>query len=253
MTIDTIYFGGGTPSLCTMNEVRCMIVELRKFYNVHPDAEITLEANPDDISEEKLIGWKTIGINRLSIGVQSFFNDDYLSRFKVVVFLSTTGDILTPEQEKSMEKFIENGGGFVGIHAACDTEYDWAWYDKAIGTHFRDHSMFPHLPEAEVVTEDKTHPSTNFMPDRWKKIDEWYNFKSNVRGKDSVKVLLSLNEKSYDVGETKGMGGNHPISWTNVVGKGRVFYTGLGHTPETYSDKNAMPHIVEGIAWAGRF
>lgn len=193
-------------------------------------------------------GWKVITTEN-----GAFFNDDYLNRFKVVVFLSTTGDVLTPEQEKSFEKFIENGGGYVGIHAAADTEYDWLWYDKLLGTHFRDHSIFPHTPEATITTENRTHPSTKHLPEHWKKADEWYNYKNSVRGKDSLQVLMSLDEKTYDVGETKGMGGDHPIAWTNVIGKGRMFYTGLGHTDETFTDSNSLQHIIGGIEWAGKF
>lgn len=184
----------------------------------------------------------------------AFFNDDYLRRFKVVVFLSTTGDVLTPDQEKSLEKFIENGGGYVGIYAASDTEYDWAWYDHLLGTHFRDHPLYPeHTPDAELITDTRTHPTTRHLPARWHKVDEWYNFKKSVRGQDSVEVLLTLNEASYPAKWPKKMEGDHPISWTNKVGSGRMFYTGMGHTNETFTDKYAMPHIVEGIAWAGRF
>lgn len=74
--VETIYIGGGTPSLCTKFEVQSMIEEIRSVFSVSTSAEITLEANPDDITEEKLIDWKEIGINRLSIGVQSFFEED---------------------------------------------------------------------------------------------------------------------------------------------------------------------------------
>ncbi|GAB3985454.1 hypothetical protein GCM10028807_00740 [Spirosoma daeguense] len=184
----------------------------------------------------------------------AFFNDDYLSRFKTIVFLSTTGDILTSEQEKAFERFIENGGGYVGIHAASDTEYSWDWYDHMLGTHFRDHPLYPeHTPEAEIITDARTHPTTQHLPERWRKKDEWYNFKQSVRGKDRIQVLLTLNEDSYKATFPKKMEGDHPISWINTIGKGRIFYTGMGHTDETFTDKNAMPHIVAGIEWAGRF
>ncbi|MBD2699124.1 ThuA domain-containing protein [Spirosoma sp. BT702] len=189
-----------------------------------------------------------------SIENGAFFNDDYLSRFKVVVFLSTTGDILTSEQEKAFERFIENGGGYVGIHAASDTEYAWDWYDHMLGTHFRDHPLYPeHTPEAEIITDDRTHPTTKHLPSTWRRKDEWYNFKQSVRGKDSIKVLLTLNEATYKATWPKAMGGDHPISWINTVGQGRIFYTGMGHTDETFTDKNAFPHIVAGIEWAGHF
>ena len=183
----------------------------------------------------------------------AFFNDDYLKRFKVVVWLSTTGDVLMPDQQRAFERFVEQGAGYVGIHAASDTEYDWPWYDRLLGTHFRDHSLFPHTPEAELVVEDRQHPTTTGLPERWRKTDEWYNFRKNPRNVPGIHVLMNVNEKTYDVGETKGMGGDHPVSWTNQVGQGRVFYTAIGHTDETFQRPEAMRHIVAAIEWAGKF
>lgn len=191
----------------------------------------------------------------------AFFTDDYLRRFRVVVFLSTTGDVLTPAQKKAFERFVETGGGYAGIHAASDTEHGWVWYGRLLGTHFRDHPVLPNpTPNAELITDDRTHPATRHLPARWRKTDEWYDYRQSVRGNGHIRVLLSLNEASYPAvwstnpfGWITKMGGDHPVSWTNTVGNGRVFYTGLGHTPETFTDRYAMPHIVAGIAWAGRF
>ncbi len=182
----------------------------------------------------------------------AFFNDDYLRRFRVVVFLSTTGDVLLRDQEQAFERFIEAGGGYVGIHAASDTEYDWPWYDRLLGTHFRDHTLFPQTPEAELVTEVTDHEATAKLPARWKKMDEWYNFRANPRAVPGIRVLLSVDEKTYPVGMMKGMGGDHPISWTHEVGKGRMFYSALGHTDDTFQQPLAVAHLTGGIAWAGR-
>lgn len=193
-------------------------------------------------------GWQVVSTEN-----GAFFNDDYLKRFKVVVWLSTTGDVLTPDQEKAFERFVESGGGYVGIHSACDTEYDWAWYDRAVGTHFRDHSIFPHTPEAVLRVEDKQNASTAGLPDRWKHIDEWYNFKTNPRKSPGIHVLMNVDESTYDLGETKGMGSDHPISWTHNVGQGRMFYTAIGHTPETFQQPLSLQHLAGGITWAGRF
>lgn len=192
-------------------------------------------------------GWQVVATEN-----GAFFNDDYLSRFKVVVFHCTTGDILTPEQQASFEKFVENGGGYVGIHSAADTEYEWEWYDRLLGTHFRNHSIFPHTPVATVITEDKNHPTTAHLPDNFRRADEWYNYKRSVRGIDSIRVLLSVNENSYDVGETKGMGKDHPISWINQVGKGRMFYTGMGHDASVFEEPLTLIHLTRAIDWAGR-
>lgn len=193
-------------------------------------------------------GWNVIATDN-----GAFFNEDYLNKFKVVVFLSTTGDILTKEQERAFEKFVASGGGYVGIHAAADTEYEWKWYNDFLGTHFRDHSLFPHTPEATLMTENKKHPSTAHLPNRWKKVEEWYNFKDNVRNKKGFDVLLSVDETSYNVGETDGMAGDHPITWVSSAKNGRMFYTALGHDSETFTEVKSMNHILKGIEWAGRF
>lgn len=182
----------------------------------------------------------------------AFFNDEYLKKFKVIIFLSTTGDVFIQEQREAFTRFMEGGGGFVGIHAASDTEHKWDWYNQMIGTHFKHHTLFPQLPEGEMITEDTTHPTTAFLPRRWKRKDEWYCFLTNPRERDSVHILTTIDEKTYDTGILGGMGNDHPISWTNTIGKGRVFYTAIGHTEETFSEELTLKHISEGIAWAGK-
>ena len=176
----------------------------------------------------------------------------HLGKFKVVVFLCTSGKILAEEQRWVFQWVIENGGGFVGIHSASDTEHGWDWYNRMLGTHFKHHTLFPQLPEAEIVIEDTMHPATAFLPRRWKRIDEWYCFHSNPRDRDSINILATVDENTYDVGILGGMGKDHPIAWTKNEGKGRVFYTAIGHTTETFSEELALKHIAEGIAWAGK-
>jgi type 1 glutamine amidotransferase len=193
------------------------------------------------------------GWNVISSDNGAFFNDDYLSKFKVVVFLSTTGDVLTKEQEAAFERFITNGGGYVGIHSATDTEYEWGWYNDFVGTHFRDHSLFPHTPKGTILTEQSNHYTTSHLPERWDKVEEWYNFKNSIRNEKGFRVLLSVDESTYDVGESDGMNGDHPISWISENLNGRMFYTALGHEPETFTEGNSMKHILRGIEWAGKF
>jgi type 1 glutamine amidotransferase len=184
----------------------------------------------------------------------AYFNYQDLQSVKVVVFLSTTGNILTKAQKKAFENYMESGGGYVGIHSASDTEHHWDWYDHLLGTHFKSHTLIPsHIAEAEINTEIKNHLATKHLPDRWNKEDEWYNFKQNVRGIKNIQVLLSLNERSYHSIWPKRMGNDHPVSWTNLVGKGRMFYTGMGHTSKTFVDKYALEHIMGGVEWAGQF
>ncbi len=247
----------------------------RKLPWQYPVFETVRPPNPEQVGEKGvLIFSKTNGFRHQSIevGIEAlqkagkergwdvratengaFFNEDYLSRFKVIVFLSTTGAVLTAEQKKAFEKFSENGGSFAGIHSASDTEYDWIWYGQYLGTRFRDHTILPWLtPEAELITEIKDHPATKHLPATWTKVDEWYNFTSSVRGKQGFQVLLSVNNSSYTALYPRAMHPDHPISWINQVGNSRMFYTGLGHTAGTFNDIHAMPHIIEGMSWAGR-
>ncbi|MDX1748594.1 MAG: ThuA domain-containing protein, partial [Halobacteriales archaeon] len=125
----------------------------------------------------------------------ALFNDDYLARFDVIVFLMTTGDVLDGPQEDAMQRFVQSGGGWVGIHSASDTEYDWTWYGELVGAYFSDH---PSIQDAAIDVEDATHPSTSHLPARWERRDEWYNFATNPR--PEVHVLATLDETTYDGG-----------------------------------------------------
>ena len=178
------------------------------------------------------------------------FSPDYLSHFDVVVWLSTTWDVLSPEQEKAFESYIENGGGYVGIHAAADTEYDWPWYGETlVGTWFKDHPVFPNVRAADVIIEDTTHAATKDLPVRWNYTDEWYNFKKSPREVSGIQVLASLDETSYDAGP--GAMGDHPIIWCRSLGQGRAIYSGLGHTPASFTDPLYLQHLTGAINWAG--
>lgn len=171
------------------------------------------------------------------------FRPNRLSNVDVIVFLNTSDDVLGPEGQKALRSFVENGGGFVGVHAAADTEYDWPWYGRLVGAYFEDH---PQIQEATVRVDDASHPSTEMLPEEWVRRDEWYNYQSNPR--DDVNVLLTLDESTYEGGT---MGTDHPIAWYHSVQDGRSWYTGGGHTAESYSDPDFRAHLVGGIHWAG--
>jgi type 1 glutamine amidotransferase len=160
--------------------------------------------------------------------------------FDAVLFLNTTGDIFDEEQQKAFEKYIKNGGGFIGIHSATDTEYDWPWYGKLVGAYFLGH---PEQQNATLTILDKTHPATSFLGNTWDKYDEWYNFK-NINS--AISVLITLEESSYKGGEN---GDNHPISWYHEYEGGKIFYTGLGHTKESYTDPIFLKHVLGGIQY----
>jgi len=173
----------------------------------------------------------------------SRFSDAGLAAYDAVIFLSTTGDVLDDAQQAAFERFVRGGKGFVGIHGATDTEYDWAWYGGLVGAYFREH---PAVQPAHVVVEDAAHPATTGLPNPWPRTDEWYSFKVNPR--PNVHVLLSLDESSYSAGSSN-MNGDHPIAWCHEYDGGRAFYTALGHTSESFSDPLFMGQLAGALTW----
>jgi cytochrome c len=173
------------------------------------------------------------------------FNDQALAAFQVVVFVNTTADVLDPGQQAAFERYIAAGNGWVGVHSAADTEYDWPWYGGLLGgdAWFLIH---PPIQTAELQVEQAGHPSTAHLPASFMLQDEWYNYRRNPR--PQVNVLLRLNEASYQVGE--GAMGDHPIAWYHEYAGGRAWYTGLGHRSELYSDPQFLEHLLGGIRWA---
>jgi type 1 glutamine amidotransferase len=167
------------------------------------------------------------------------FSDAVLSRYKVVVFLSTTGDVLDTGEKAAFERYIRSGGGFVGIHSASDTEYGWPWYGRLVGTWFASH---PQIQRAAIHIPNPDHLSTKGLPALWERTDEWYNFRSNPRG--TVQVLATLDEATYSGG---AMGADHPIAWCQEIDGGRSWYTAMGHTKEAYAEPLFRLHLLGGI------
>ena len=170
------------------------------------------------------------------------FSDANLANYDAVIFLNTTGDVLQPTAQGAFERFIQAGGGYVGIHAAADTEYDWPWYGELMGGYFESH---PAIQTADVLVADRAHPSTAHLPARWTRTDEWYNYQTNPRG--NVHVLATLDESTYN-GGTDGF--DHPIAWCHDFDGGRSFYTGFGHTVSTFSEPEFLQHLLGGIEYA---
>lgn len=172
------------------------------------------------------------------------FSEKNLKNYNVIVFLNTTGDVLNEAQQLEMNRWIQAGGGFVGIHAAADTEYDWPWYGELVGAYFNGHPNDPNVRDAVVKRVDKLHVSTKHLPDDWKRTDEWYNYK-DIKGE--INILLNLDEKSYEGGTN---GESHPIAWYRDFDGGRSWYTGLGHTNESYTDPEFLETLWGGIQYA---
>jgi type 1 glutamine amidotransferase len=163
----------------------------------------------------------------------SIFDDDAtLGTYRAVIFLLTTGDVLDPDGRAAFERYIRAGGGYVGVHSAADTEYGWPFYGELMGAYFASHPAI----QTAVLTG---------LPDAWVRTDEWYNFRRNPR--PDAQVLLQVDEGSYAGGE---MGDDHPIAWYHNFEGGRAWYTGMGHTRQSYSEPLFLRHLLAGIQYA---
>jgi cytochrome c len=172
------------------------------------------------------------------------FTDRTLQRYRAIVFMSTTGDVLNDAQQASFERYIQAGGGYVGIHSATDTEYEWPWYGRLAGAYFTSHPNNPNVRAAAFRTIDSTHVSTRGLPARWQRTDEFYNFKSIDPG---IHVLVDIDETSYEGGTN---GAHHPMSWYHDFDGGRAWYTAMGHTEETYAEAPFLTHLEGGLRYA---
>ncbi|TJZ52516.1 c-type cytochrome [Sphingobacterium olei] len=170
-----------------------------------------------------------------------WFTEDSLKQYAAVVFLNTTGDLLNNYQEADFERYIQAGGGFVGIHGAADAEYDWGWYGRLVGGYFVTH---PEVKEGKLTIVDKKHPATKSLPDIWVHTDEWYVFK---KMNESTHKLMTINKEVYANPEQMN---ETPMAWYHDFDGGRSFYTGLGHRTEDYTDTLFLKHILGGIEYA---
>lgn len=171
------------------------------------------------------------------------FTETELQKYNVIIFLNTTGDILDQTQQIELNRFIQAGGGWLGIHAAADTEYDWPWYGGLVGGYFKSHPNNPNVREASMKVLDQGHPATEGLPTDMKRTDEWYNYKTID---PDINVLINLDESSYEGGEN---GEEHPITWYKEYDGGRTFYTGFGHTKESYQEPEFLKLLWGGIQY----
>lgn len=172
------------------------------------------------------------------------FNPDTLEQYDAIIFLNTTGTVFNDDQRDAFESYIQSGGGFVGVHSATDTEYDWPWYGELVGAYFDNHPNNPNVRSATVQVQNSDHAATSMLPEEWEREDEWYNF-SEIS--DQINVLLTLDTSSYEGSDHPG---NHPIAWYHEYDGGRAFYTGLGHTDKSYSEDLFLRHLWGGILYA---
>ena len=221
---------GPTLSLPTDKPNVLLFEKVNGFY--HTDAIPAARAAVQSMGEAK--GWSVYTTDNAGV-----FTPENLAQFDVVVWSNNSGDVLTLSQRAAFETYMKQGGAAIALHgAAGDPSYFWEWYpDDFIGARFKGHPMNPQFQDARVITH-KDHPLSAALPAEWVMNDEWYAFHKNPRER-GVNVLLSLDESSYVHGGMNGedlsMGGEHPIAWTKCVGKGRSFYSAIGHLPESYT------------------
>lgn len=170
------------------------------------------------------------------------FRPGLLAAYRAVVFLSTTGTVLDAPGRAALRDHVAAGGGWMGVHSATATEYDWPGYEELAGARFTGH---PRVQTAPVTVADHAHPATAHLGEHWTLTDEWYNFRAPPP--DPVRVLLTIDERAYEGGE---MGPYHPLAWCRPYGGGRTFYTALGHPAGTYGDPGFRRHLLGGLRYA---
>jgi type 1 glutamine amidotransferase len=179
------------------------------------------------------------------------FTDKNLEQYQLVIFLNTTGDIFDSAQQKVMERFIQSGKGYVGIHSASDTEYGWEWYTKLVGRMFVIH---PLIQTAKLKVFDAKFPGLQGFADGRLWTDEWYEF--GPEKTTGLNYVLGVDETSYNpkvqwgTKKSEGMGAMHPLAWYHNFDGGRAFYTALGHVPDAFADAAYLNHLYAGILWA---
>ncbi len=179
------------------------------------------------------------------------FTDKYVEQYQVIIFLNTTGDIFDTAQQKVMERFIRSGKGYVGIHSASDTEYDWEWYTKLVGRMFHIH---PTIQTAKLQVLDPGFPGLQGFANGKIWTEEWYEFTSPKT--PGLIDILAVDESTYNpkvnwgAKKGEGMGKVHPVAWYHEFDGGRAFYSGLGHLPTNFSNPALLDHLYAGIFWA---
>lgn len=185
------------------------------------------------------------------------FNEEDLKRFDAIVFLNASGDMLSDPQEQAFQRWLEAGGGWLGIHAAGDGSHkDWTWYgENLVGADFTAHILGPQYQRAKVITENPEHPVAEDLPNTWLHVEEWYSWEKSPREK-GFNVIAIVDEESYTpvqkiFGNERDLRmGDHPVVWTNCVGRGRTVYSALGHTAEAFDTAEHQQLLENSLRWA---
>jgi uncharacterized protein len=186
------------------------------------------------------------------------FNPEQLAKFKAVVFNNSTGEVINDEQKRALESYVENGGGLIGIHGAGDDSHHWDWYEKnLLGSKFSHHPIKNQLQMTKVSLKPLADSTLwQQLPATWSHIDEWYVFFNNPL-KNGFTGLYTLDGETIDTdgnilfvkSKNFGMGKEHPVAWFKQMGKGRTFYTSMGHTGQTFQEPTIVLMIENVVKW----
>lgn len=185
----------------------------------------------------------------------SMIRADYLKQFAGLVFYTTSGpkdkDLLSEQQRSDLISAIRGGTAFIGIHSATDTFYQWPEYGEMIGAYFDGHPWNANAAPVTIKVDDEDHAATSHLGASWFLQDEIYQFKAPYE-RAKLHVLMSLDAKATDMTlpGIKRDDRDFAIAWTKMHGKGRVFYTALGHREDVWTNEHFQKHLLGGIRWA---
>lgn len=186
------------------------------------------------------------------------FNEAQLAKFSTVIFNNSTGEVIDDEQKHALEKYVENGGSLMGIHGAGDDSHHWDWYEKnLLGSKFSHHPIDPQFQKTDVILDTQADSSiVAGIPKTWSHADEWYVFFENPRKKD-FNIQFTINGETINPSgnilfvkdKNYGMGKDHPVAWCKQIGKGKTFYTSIGHNHEAWKNENFVTLVENTIKW----
>jgi len=174
-------------------------------------------------------------------------NREELKKYAAMMFM-TTGELpMSDDQKRALIEFVHKGGGFIGVHNATDTFYKFPEYGEMLGGYFNGH---PWTQEIVAVVEDRSHPSTRHLPERFRAREEVYTFRDWSR--ERTHVLISLDVSSVDLSKGNREDNDYALAWCHSYGEGRVFYTAFGHFIQIWREEWFQKHLLGGILWAMR-
>ena len=238
------------PAIPAFNRPAVLVLNKTNGF-IHKDAIPAADAMLKRIADKQ--GWDLFISNN-----GATHNSDVINQFDLIVWNNVSGDVLTEDQRNSLKQWLNDGGGWIGIHAAGgDPHYDWDWYvETLIGTQFVGHTMDPQFQDADILVADTSLPMTSHLPTPWRIAqEEWYAFDNNPRDK-GYEIILTIDEDSYITkgknwrGGVDNMEGEHPMAWRHIIGEGRVFYSAIGHQAATYELPDYEKLITEAMNWA---